>query len=111
MTSLCRVDQSWRLNPEFRSEVILVGRMVTPSGTPAEEMLSGPGAASRLWLRQLPGTGERTPIPGTGRQETWSAFTFQLSDGGLARAPTGAGHTLNRSPVGTAAKQHGEPLP
>jgi hypothetical protein len=69
--SVRRLDQSWRLTPEHRDEVILVGRTTTPSGTPAEEALSGPGAASRLWLRQLPGTGERTPIPGTGRQETW----------------------------------------
>lgn len=69
--SLRRLDQSWRLTPEHRDEVILVGRVTFPSGTPAEEALSGPGAASRLWLRQLPGTGERTAIPGTGRQEMW----------------------------------------
>ncbi len=69
--SLRRLDQSWRLNPENRNEVILVGRVVSPAGQVAEEALSGPGAASRLWLRELPGSGPRTPIPGTGRQETW----------------------------------------
>lgn len=69
--SLRRLDQSWRLSPENRYEVILVGRAVKPSGTAAEDALSGPGAASRLWLRGLPGAGDRTPIPGTGRQETW----------------------------------------
>jgi hypothetical protein len=69
--SLRRLDQSWRLSPDHRSEVILVGRVVMPSGGPAEETLSGSGAASRLWLRELPGSGARTPIPGTGRQETW----------------------------------------
>ncbi|MBA4192123.1 MAG: hypothetical protein C0467_29450 [Planctomycetaceae bacterium] len=69
--SLRRLDQSWRLNPDNRSEVILVGRVVTPAGSPAEEALSGPDSASRLWLRELPGSGPRTPIPGTGRQETW----------------------------------------
>jgi len=69
--SLRRLDQSWRLNPDNRDEVILVGRVTTPAGSPAEEALSGPGAASRLWLRKLPGSGPRTPIPGTGRQETW----------------------------------------
>ncbi len=68
-----RLDQSWRLHPQNRNEVILVGRAYAPSGSAAEEALSGPGAASQLWLRELPGSGERTPIsPGsTGRQETW----------------------------------------
>jgi hypothetical protein len=69
--SLRRLDQSWRLTAENRAEVILVGRAAPPVG-PAEETLNGPNAASRLWLRGLPGT-DRTPIPipGTGRQETW----------------------------------------
>jgi hypothetical protein len=69
--SLRRLDQSWRLTPDNRGEVILVGRVAAPPG-PAEETLSGPAAPSRLWLRGLPGSGEpRAPIPGTGRQETW----------------------------------------
>jgi hypothetical protein len=69
--SLRRLDQTWRLHPANRNEVILVGRAFVPSGTAAEEALSGPNAASRLWLRGLPGSGDRAAIPGTGRQETW----------------------------------------
>jgi hypothetical protein len=69
--SLRWLDQSWRLDQANRSEVILVGRAAPPIGA-AEETLSGPSAPSRLWLKGIPGTGgARTPIPGTGRQETW----------------------------------------
>lgn len=68
--SLRRLDQSWRLSPENRSEVILVGRATPPLG-PAESTLCGADSPSRLWLRSLPGSGERAAIPGTGRQETW----------------------------------------
>jgi hypothetical protein len=69
--SLRWLDQSWRLDPANRGEVILVGRVALPTGG-AEDTLSGPSAPSRLWLKGIPGTGEaRTPIPGTGRQETW----------------------------------------
>ena len=69
--SMRRFDQSWRLTPENRGEVILVGRAGPPNG-PAEETLSGPSSPSRLWIRGFPGSGEaRSIIPGTGRQETW----------------------------------------
>ncbi len=68
--SLRRLDQSWRLDPSNVGEVMLVGRMATPSG-PAEETLAGPNSPSRLWIAGVPGTGPRTPVPGTGRQETW----------------------------------------
>ena len=69
--SLRSLDQSWRLDPANRGEVILVGR-VPPQIGRAEDTLSGPSAASRLWLKGIPGSGEtRTPIPGTGRQESW----------------------------------------
>jgi hypothetical protein len=69
--SLRWLDQSWRLDPTNRSEVILVGRAAPPIG-PSEATLSGPNAPSRLWLKGIPGVGEaRKPIPGTGRQETW----------------------------------------
>jgi hypothetical protein len=69
--SLRWLDQSWRLDPANRGEVILVGRVALPTGG-AEDTLSGPSAPSRLWLKGIPGAGEaRTPIPGTGRQETW----------------------------------------
>jgi hypothetical protein len=68
--SLRTLDQSWRLTPEHRNEVILVGRVAPPIG-PAEATLSGSNSPSRLWMKGLPGSSERTPIPGTGRQETW----------------------------------------
>jgi hypothetical protein len=68
--SFRRLDQSWRLTPDNRGEVILVGRAAPPVG-PAESTVAGADSPTRLWLRGLPGAGARTPIPGTGRQETW----------------------------------------
>jgi hypothetical protein len=72
-SSLRRLDQSWRLSNENRSEVIVVGRVAPPSG-PAEPVLTGPAAASKLWLKGVPGTGSRPPLTGTARQETWVRF-------------------------------------
>ena len=73
--SLRRLDQSWRLTQDNRDEVIIVGRAISPVG-PAEEVLTGPNASApaKLWLKGLPGAGERRPIPGTARQETWVRF-------------------------------------
>ena len=71
--SVRRLDQSWRLSSENRDEVIVVGRAAPPSG-PAEEVLTGPNAPSKLWLKGFPGEGERWKIPGTARQETWVRF-------------------------------------
>ncbi len=71
--SVRRLDQSWRLSAENRDEVIVVGRAAPPSG-PAEDILSGPYSPSKLWLKGLPGAGERWKIPGTARQETWVRF-------------------------------------
>jgi hypothetical protein len=71
--SLRRLDQSWRLSPENRDEVLIVGRIAPPPG-PAEEVLTGGDAPAKLWLKGLPGAGERRPIPGTARQETWVRF-------------------------------------
>jgi len=68
--SLRRLDQSWRLSPDNLDEVIIVGR-VAPQYGPAEEILTGPNAPSKLWLKGLPGSGDRQPISGTARQETW----------------------------------------
>jgi hypothetical protein len=69
--SLRRLDQSWRLSPENRGEVILVGRVALPARA-ARETLDGANSPSRLWLKGLPGSGAaREPIPGTGQQETW----------------------------------------
>jgi hypothetical protein len=71
--SLRRLDQSWRLSSENRHEVIIVGRVAPPPG-PAEEVLTGPYAPSKLWLKGLPGSDERWKVPGTARQETWVRF-------------------------------------
>lgn len=71
--SVRRLDQSWRLSDLNRDEVIVVGRAAVPVG-PAEDVLSGPGSPSKLWLKGLPGAGDRRPLPGTGRQETWVRF-------------------------------------
>ncbi len=71
--SFRRLDQSWRLSPENRDEVIVVGRVAPPLG-PAEGVLTGPNAPAKLWLKSLPGSGERRPTPGTARQETWVRF-------------------------------------
>jgi hypothetical protein len=68
--SFRRLDQSWRLTPDNRGEVIVVGRTAPPVG-PAESTLAGADSPTRLWLRGLPGSATRTPIPGAGRQETW----------------------------------------
>lgn len=68
--SLRRLDQSWRLTEYNTDELIVVGRAAVPPA-PAETALSGPESPTKLWLKALPGTGDRPPIPGTGRQETW----------------------------------------
>jgi hypothetical protein len=72
--SLRRFDQTWRLSPDNRDEVIIVGR-VAPTLGAAEDVLSGPNSPSKLWLKTLPGSGEARPkITGTARQETWVRF-------------------------------------
>lgn len=71
--SLRRLDQSWRLVPENRDEVIVVGRAAPPVG-PAEEVLTGPFAPAKLSLKGVGSTGERWKIPGAARQETWVRF-------------------------------------
>lgn len=68
--SLRRLDQSWRLSEFNTDEVILIGRAVVPPSA-AETALSGPESPTKLWLKALPGTGDRPTIVGTGRQETW----------------------------------------
>ena len=55
---------------EAGEQVIVVGR-VAPTSGPAEEILTGPNAPAKLWLKGLPGSGDRAKIPGTARQETW----------------------------------------
>ena len=83
--SLRRLDQSWRLRPENRDEVILVGRVVVPS-LPAEEALGGAASPTRVWLKGLPGQGKaRQPIPGTARQETYVRVYLPVKPAGAAR--------------------------
>jgi hypothetical protein len=71
--SLRRLDQTWRLSAENRDEVIVVGRVAPPVG-PAEDVLTGAAAPSKLWLKALPGAGQRPRVTGTARQETWVRF-------------------------------------
>ena len=82
--SVRRLDQSWRLSPYNRDEVILVGRVLPPPG-PAEEVIGGPDSPTRLWLRELPGTRPRTPIPGTARQETFVRVYLPVRPAGSDR--------------------------
>jgi hypothetical protein len=80
--SLRRLDQSWRLSPENRGEVILVGRVVPPAGR-AEDLLGGPASPARLWLKELPGSGKPRPtILGTARQETYVRIFLPIKDAG-----------------------------
>ncbi|HEX4608456.1 MAG TPA: hypothetical protein VH092_09640 [Urbifossiella sp.] len=68
--SVRRLDQSWRLSPENRGEVIVVARAPVASGR-ADDLTGGPWSASRLWLKALPGAGPRPAVPGIGRTETY----------------------------------------
>ncbi len=68
--SVRRLDQSWRLSPENRGEVIVVARVPVASG-PSADLTGGPGSASRVWLKALPGSGPRPPVAGVGRTETY----------------------------------------
>jgi len=62
--SLRRLDQSWRLAPDYRDEVIVVGRVVPPHGT-IEERFNGPESPTRLLLKY------GKSLPGYARQETY----------------------------------------
>ncbi|MFO0796046.1 MAG: hypothetical protein U0804_01140 [Gemmataceae bacterium] len=65
--SLRRLDQSWRLSPENRHEVIVVARAPALAG-PSADLTGGPWSAARLWLK--PGAA-RPAVPGIGRTETY----------------------------------------
>jgi hypothetical protein len=68
--SLREVDQSWRVDEENRDEVILVGRLRQEQGD-AEAITAGPASPSRLWLGELPSSGQpRPPLAGRLRQDT-----------------------------------------
>lgn len=69
--SLRRFDQSWRLAPDNRAEVILVGR-VAPKTGPLDELFGGPESPARVWLKGRPTADrDRPAVAGTGRQETF----------------------------------------
>jgi hypothetical protein len=70
------LDQSWRvrgLDPQDLApqEAVFFARLPRAQG-PAEEIIRGAAAPTRLWLGALPGTGqERRPLPGTLIQDTY----------------------------------------
>jgi len=66
--SLRRLDQSWRLSPENRHEVIVVARAPAVAG-PSADLTGGPWSAARLWLKAPGGT--RLAVPGVERIETY----------------------------------------
>lgn len=67
-----RLDQSWRFDPAFRDQAMLLAR-VGPTHGAAETLMTATDTASptALWLNGLPGTQPRTPVPGTLHQETY----------------------------------------
>ncbi|MFO0801549.1 MAG: hypothetical protein U0791_00305 [Gemmataceae bacterium] len=62
--SLRRLDQSWRLAPDYRDEVIVVGRVLPPHGT-IDERFNGSESPTRLLLK------DGKSLPGFARQETY----------------------------------------
>lgn len=62
--SLRRLDQSWRLAPDYRDEVIVVGRVLPPPGT-IDERFNGSESPTRLLLK------DGKSLPGFARQETY----------------------------------------
>ena len=62
--SLRRLDQSWRLAPDFRDQVIVVGRVLPPNGTIADRF-DGEDSPTRLLLK------DGKSLPGQARQETY----------------------------------------
>ncbi len=86
--SLRRLDQSWRLSPGHRGQLLLVGRIAPPPGD-AENVLAGGDSPTLLWWRESPQSGRpRTLLSGVGRQETWVRFILPVLDGpSLAQGP------------------------
>jgi hypothetical protein len=75
------LDESWRIGTlpalegmggtRYRDEVILVARVVVPSGA-AETVAQHGASATRLWLGDLPGAGKQRPaLKGFLSQETY----------------------------------------
>ena len=63
--SLRRLDQSWRLALDNRSEVIVVGRVLPPAGT-FDALFGGSESPTRLQLKE-----GQTSVLGMARQETY----------------------------------------
>lgn len=77
--SLRRLDQSWRLAPDHRDEVILVGRVAPPEGR-TDDVTAGPGSPARLRLKDGP-----NPLPGVLRQETFVRVYLPVRPAGAGR--------------------------
>jgi hypothetical protein len=70
-TALRPLDQGWRLTRD-RDEVVLIGRADPRGGDgPADKVSLDAGTPSRLWLRSLPGEGNRPKLEGTLTQRTF----------------------------------------
>jgi hypothetical protein len=65
-SSLRRLDQSWRLTQDNRDEVIILGRVSTPSG-PADRVFTETNSPAILRFNNK-------PVWGSARQETWVRF-------------------------------------
>lgn len=71
--SLRRLDQSWRLAPDYRDEVIVVGRVIPPQGT-IEERFNGSESPTRLLLK------DGKSLPGYARQETYVRLFLKVKE-------------------------------
>jgi hypothetical protein len=82
-STLRSLDQSWRLDDQNTSEVILLLRLKR-ANSQAEPMMSEPDSISptRLWLKGLPGSGPRTPVLGELQQDTWLRFFIPVKSAG-----------------------------
>jgi hypothetical protein len=66
-----RLDQSWRVQDDHPEQAILLLRIRTQEG-PAEEMTTSKLSPSRLWVGELPSSGNNRPaLTGTLKQETY----------------------------------------
>ena len=62
-----RIDQSWRLRPEWDDQALLVLR-VYRTERPAEEFNADARTPAKLWLGEFPGSGDRPKLQGSLRQ-------------------------------------------
>jgi hypothetical protein len=71
-TAVRQIDQSWRLIKD-REEVVLLGRANPAAGEGKAEQITQDGVSpSRLWLSELPGSGNARPtLAGTMTQRTF----------------------------------------